>query len=144
MKVAANVDIGKTPVIISESIEFASRTKWVAERQIADKLLEDWRLDLESKNINRILANYSRNFKNLQGDNLNAWLPKQTFNFDNDQFPTIKLRDITQFRYPGKDDIIVTTFTQDTSLGKNRQSVRKRQYWLREAARWRIVYEANV
>ncbi len=144
LKVAANVDIGKTPVIISESIEFASRTKWVAERQIADKLLEDWRLDLESKNINRILANYSRNFKNLQGDNLNAWLPKQTFNFDNDQFPTIKLRDITQFRYPGKDDIIVTTFTQDTSLGKNRQSVRKRQYWLREAARWRIVYEANV
>lgn len=144
LKVAANVDIGKTPVIISESIEFVARTKWVAERQIADKLIEDWRLDLESKNINRILANYSRNFKTLQGDNLNTWLPKQSFNFDNDQFPSIKLRDITQFRYPGKDEIIVTTFTQDTSLGRSKQTARKRQYWIKETARWRIIYEANV
>lgn len=144
LKISANVDIGKTPVIISETIEFVSRTKWFAERQIADKLIEDWRLDLESKNINRILANYSRNFRTLQGDNLNSWLPKQSFNFDNEIFPSIKLRDITQFRYPGKDDIIVATFTQDTNLGKSKTSVRKRQYWLKEAARWRIVYEANV
>ncbi len=144
LRISANVDIGKTPVIISENLEFVSRTKWFAERQIADKLIEDWRLDLESKNINRILANYSRNFKTLQGDNLNTWLPKQSFNFDNDLFPSVKLRDVTQFRYPGKDEIIVTTFTQETTLGKSRTSVRKRQYWAKEAARWRIVYEANV
>ncbi|WP_230412023.1 L,D-transpeptidase family protein [Undibacterium hunanense] len=144
LKIAAMVDIGKTPVIISEHVEFVNRTKWLADRNFAIKLLEDWRQDMESVNANRILGNYSRNFKTMQGDNLNTWFPKQQQSWDNWHNPSIRLKDVTHFRYPGKDELIVSTFTQETSNGKSRSAIRKRQYWLKEAARWRIVYETTV
>lgn len=144
LELAASVEIGKTPVIISEQVEFVNRTKWNSDRKIAGKLLEDWRTDLESMNANRTLANYSRNFKTLQGDNLNLWFPKQQQAFEGSHDVSVKLRDITQFRYPGKVELIVSTFTQETMVGKNKSSVRKRQYWVKEASRWRIVYESIV
>lgn len=144
LKVAATVDIGKTPVIISEQVEFVNRTKWNADKQIASKLLEDWRNDLESLSANRLLSNYSRNFKNLQGENLNIWFPKQQQGWDGAHDISVKLRDVTQFRYPAKEEIIVSTFTQDTVIGKTKTSLRKRQYWIKEASKWRIIYEALV
>lgn len=144
LKIAASIDIGKTPVIISEQIEFVNRTKWNTDRQIASKLMEDWRSDMESLNANRLMTNYSRNFKTLQGENLNVWFSKQQQSLQGLHEISIKLRDITQFRYPGKDEMIVSTFTQDTLSGKSKTSIRKRQYWIKEASRWRIIYEAQV
>lgn len=144
LRISATVDIGKTPVIISEQVEFVNRTKWNADKQIANKMLDDWRIDQESLNANRILSNYSRNFKTLLGDNLNIWFSKQQQASEGQREVSIKLRDITQFRYPGKDEMIVSTFTQETQSGKNKTSTRKRQYWIKEASRWRIIYEALV
>ncbi|MDO8701566.1 MAG: L,D-transpeptidase family protein [Undibacterium sp.] len=144
LSLAETIDIGKTPVIISENIEFVNRKKWTTDKQVAIKLIEDWRTDLESMNVNRLLANYSRNFKTLQGDDINTWFSKQRQLFDGIHDISIKLRDITQFRYPGKDELIVSTFTQDTITGKYKTSIKKRQYWIKEASRWRIIYEAQV
>ena len=56
---------------------------------------------------------------------------------------SIKLRDVTFFFYPGKEDMIVATFTEDVSFGKSRNSVRKRQYWVKENTRWKIVSESG-
>ncbi|MET3116267.1 murein L,D-transpeptidase YafK [Undibacterium sp. GrIS 1.8] len=144
LKIAAMIDIGKTPVIISEQLEFLTAAKWNVEKQSASKMLEDWRADLESQNPNRLLNNYSRNFKTMQGDNLNVWFPKQQQAIEGLQHLSIKLKEVTQFRYPGKDELIVSTFTQETIAGKSKSSVRKRQYWIKEAAKWRIIYEAQV
>lgn len=144
LSLAETIDVGKTPVIISENIEFVNRKKWTTDKQVAIKLMEDWRTDLESMNVNRLLANYSRNFKTLQGDDINTWFSKQRQLFDGIHDISIKLRDITQFRYPGKDELIVSTFTQDTITGKYKTSIKKRQYWIKEASRWRIIYEAQV
>ncbi|HTD06491.1 L,D-transpeptidase family protein [Undibacterium sp.] len=143
LKISAAIDIGKTPVIISEQVEFINKAKWDSEKQLANKLLDDWRRDAESADGNRILANYSRNFKNAQGENINAWFSKQP-QFDAQHHPSIKLSDVTQFRYPGKDEMIVCTFTQETTVGKSKNSIRKRQYWMKEASRWRIIYEGLV
>ncbi|MFZ6844884.1 L,D-transpeptidase family protein [Undibacterium sp. RuTC16W] len=144
LKISAMIDIGKTPVIISEQVEFSNFTKWSADKQSASKMLEDWRADLESQNPNRLLNNYSRNFKTIQGDNLNAWFPKQQQATEGLHNLSIKLKEVTQFRYPGKDEMIVSTFTQETTASKSKTSVRKRQYWIKEAAKWRIIYEAQV
>jgi hypothetical protein len=48
---------------------------------------------------------------------------------------------VTLFLYPGRDDLMVGTFTQDAQLGKTRNSTRKRQYWAREGAQWKIISE---
>lgn len=144
LKIAASVDIGRTPVIISEHIEFVNQAKWSLDKQFAAKLLEDWRLDLESQNANRIFANYSRNFRANQGEDLNSWFSKQRQTWDSWVTPIVKVKDVTHFIYPGKDEMIVSTFTQEVTSGKARASTRKRQYWRKEAAKWRIVYESNV
>lgn len=144
LKIAASVDIGRTPVIISEHIEFVNQAKWMMDKQFAAKLLEDWRLDLESQNANRIFANYSRNFRANQGEDLNSWFSKQRQSWESWVTPVIKVKDVTAFLYPGKEEMIVTTFTQELTSGKAKANIRKRQYWRKEAAKWRIVYEANV
>lgn len=144
LRVAASVEIGRTPVVISEEIEFVSKSKSMIERNAANKMIDDWRNDLESLNSNRILANYSSKFKTLQGETLNAWLQKQKQVWDGTQTLTIKLKDVTHFRYPGKEELIVSTFTQDAVYGKTKSSVRKRQYWMKESSKWRIIYESQV
>ncbi|MES2047155.1 MAG: L,D-transpeptidase family protein [Pseudomonadota bacterium] len=144
LNIAAAVEVGRTPIIISEQVEFVNRTKWNADKQAASKLIEDWRTDLESMNQNRLLANYSRNFKTLQGEDINTWYLKQRQLNDGVRDISIKLRDVTQFRYPGKDEIIVSTFTQESIIGKSKSNIRKRQYWIKEASRWRIIYETQV
>lgn len=144
LNIAATVEIGRTPIIISEQVEFVNLTKWNADKLVASKLIEDWRADLESLNQNRLLANYSHNFKTLQGEGIHAWFLKQRQSTDGLHNISIKLRDVTQFQYPGKDEIIVSTFTQESIIGKNRTNIRKRQYWIKEASRWRIIYETQV
>lgn len=144
LKISALVDIGKTPVIISDQVEFVNRKKWMLDKQLAQKLADDWRVDMESQNPNRILANYSRNFKGSQGDNLNEWFPKQQQIWEKLRTPSILLKDVTLFRYPGKEDLIVSTFTEEISSGKIKTSIRKRQYWIKESARWRIIYESHI
>ena len=144
LRIAASIDIGRTPVIISEQLEFISAQQWQQERQSANKLLDDWRLDLESQNANRIFANYSRNFKSAQGEDLNAWFAKQRPSWEGWTAPIVRLKDITHFRYPGKDEMLVSTFTMELSSGKSKMSSRKRQYWIKESNKWRIIYETNV
>ena len=144
LKISELIDIGKTPVIISEHLEFITRAQWSADKQLASNLLEEWRRDMESRNANRIFANYSRNFKTLQAEDLNTWFARQRQIWELGSTPLIQLKEVTQFRYPGKDEIIVSTFTQETQAGKSHSSIRKRQYWLKEAGKWRIIYEAAL
>lgn len=142
LKIAANVDIGRTPVIIGDEIDFVSKEKWLADKNQANQILEAWRSDMESMNSARIMANYSKKFKSAQADNLNSWLQKQSLATVG--AVSIKLNDIAQFRYPGKEEMIVSTFTQETIGAKSKSSVRKRQYWIKEAAKWHIIYESQV
>lgn len=139
LKIAATVDIAKTPVIISDKINFISRAAWLAEKQQARKLIEDWRLDFTSAKPSQVARHYSRNFKNNHNEIVMTWLSRQ--------LPTqlgtmqVTLRDISQYRYPGKSDIIVNYFIQDGFSSRGAYSIRRHQYWIKEADQWRIVYE---
>lgn len=143
-KLAAAVEIGKTPVVISESVEFVNKTKWDKDRSIAAKLLDEWRQDVESQSPVRLMGNYSHTFKANRGEELVAWLPKSQTLFNGLKDVSIQLRDVTYFFYPGRDDLIVSSFTQDALIGKSKHSVRKRQYWAKEGVQWKIVYELNL
>jgi hypothetical protein len=57
---------------------------------------------------------------------------------------SVKLSDMTLFRYPGRDDMLVSTFTMETLIGKNKSAIRKRQYWAREGNAWKIVFEGLI
>lgn len=145
-KLFGSIEIGKTPVIISDNVEFVTREKWTAERNLANRVLEAWRVDVESNNSSRIGANYSRRFRSDRGEDLTAWLGKhQAFVAPVASNILLNLSDVTAFIYPGADEMLVITFTQEATLGKSKtplSRVRKRQYWAHEGAQWKIVSES--
>ena len=57
---------------------------------------------------------------------------------------TVKLSDVSMFLYPGEGAVMVGTFTQETSVGKNKNISHKRQYWVKEDAGWKIIYEGTA
>ena len=53
----------------------------------------------------------------------------------------VKLSDVSIFQYPGKENLMVVTFTQDYHSSNLNNVMRKRQYWQMENGQWRIMYE---
>ncbi len=54
------------------------------------------------------------------------------------------LGDVYTKRDPGKDGLVLVTFDQEYRSNNLSNTVKKRQYWLQEDGRWRIVYEGTV
>lgn len=140
----SSVQIGRTPVVISDHVEFVSKAKWQQERDAALKMIEKWHHDVESQDTVRLGTNYSKKFKSESGSNLKDWLEKYQASFIGGKVSGSKLQDVTLFRYPGHEELIVSTFTQNIEIGKAKKSVRKRQYWSKEGTQWRIIYENNI
>ncbi|HEX2531908.1 MAG TPA: L,D-transpeptidase [Burkholderiaceae bacterium] len=143
-KLYEEIEVGKTPIIISEQVEFVNKAKWNRERKLAARLVDEWRRDAESLNPARLRQNYSMHFRSDSGENLATWFEKQRHALSGVKKLSITLRDLTLFLYPGREDLIVGTFTEETRAGKRRSSVRKRQYWAKEGAHWKIIWETNL
>ncbi|HZW13069.1 MAG TPA: L,D-transpeptidase family protein [Noviherbaspirillum sp.] len=143
-KLASSVEIGKTPVVISEKIDFISKSRWDSERGLAMRLVDNWRRDVESLSPQRLMENYSKKFRSDRGEDLRTWFSKHQQSLRGVKNLSIALREATHFFYPGREDMIVSTFTQESSIGKSKTSIRKRQYWAREGGQWKIVYELNL
>ena len=139
----ATAEVGKTVVVISENIQFIDKNQWNKERSAVNQLMQQWQQDMEAADADKVLINYSANFRSAVGESLSTWFNRQQKAF-NGARPSIKLRDLSLYRYPGAQDTIVSTFVQETSIGKSKNVVRKRQYWQREGSQWKIVYEGNA
>jgi hypothetical protein len=53
----------------------------------------------------------------------------------------VKTGNLSMFRNPGKDELVVVTFEQDYRSNNLSNQMKKRQYWIREDGTWKIVYE---
>jgi hypothetical protein len=140
----ASVEVNKTPVLISRQMQFISRKEANTEREHAQAVIEHWRADVESLDAERLRRNYAASFRSDHGEDAEAWLSK--LGQDLLRRPgavKLALRDMSLFLYPGQDNLMVATFTQDAAVGKFRHSTRRRQYWAREGASWKIVSEST-
>lgn len=141
--VSKNLQVGMTPVIISNSIEWLSLDDWQAERKSLLGVIDEWRKDWESRDNARYLKHYANNFK-ADGQNLAQWAEqKRKVNASKDWIK-IETRNISMFRNPGKDDYVVVTFEQDYRSNNLNNDMKKRQYWIKEDGRWKIVYEGSA
>jgi murein L,D-transpeptidase YafK len=136
----AAVDVGKTPIVISRRLEFISRKQSQEERDGARALIESWRADLEGMDGDRLRRHYSAKFRGDHGQGVEGWLnrPEQRLSKK-----PVSIRDVSLFLYPGQDQLLVATFTQDAVIGRQHQALRRRQYWMREGGQWKIVSESS-
>lgn len=143
-KLYESVEIGKTPIVITDHVEFVNKEKWNSDRSAAAKLVDSWRRDVESMNPTRVIANYSRNFKSSTGEDLNTWFGKQPQYASGPGGVSLALKDTTYFLYPGPQEMIVSTFTEEATGARTQKLTRKRQYWALEGTQWKIVSETNL
>jgi murein L,D-transpeptidase YafK len=137
---ASHLQVGLTPVIISQAVEWLSVEEWKAERNSFLQALDAWRADWESLDTNRYLGHYSPGFA-ANGQDRDAWGRHKRQVNGAKSWIKVGVSNVSLFRTPGKEEVVVVTFSQDYRSNNLSNVMKKRQYWLREGGHWRIVYE---
>jgi murein L,D-transpeptidase YafK len=135
-----NLQIGLTPVIISDNIEWLSQDDWTEERKSLNDEIEHWRNDWESLDTESYLKHYSRDFSS-SGADLDKWSAQKRHVNAQKEWIKLRISNVSMFRNPGKDDMVVVTFDQDYRSSNLSNTMRKSQYWIKEDRKWRIFYE---
>jgi len=137
---AHQLEIGLTPVIIADEVEWADARALEEERASLFAAIEDWRKDWESRDTERYLAHYSQRF-NASGQDFAAWAAHKRKVNAARAWIKVGLARLSMLRYPRERDVVVVSFEQDYRSDGLANVMKKRQYWAKEAGRWKILYE---
>jgi murein L,D-transpeptidase YafK len=140
LSLGQRLQIGLTPVIIADEIEWTDAAALDAERATLAAEIEQWRTDWESRDTERYLAHYSPQFK-AANQNFAAWAAHKRKVNAGKSWIQVKLGQVSMLRYPRERDVVVVTFEQDYRSNGLSNVMKKRQYWAKEAGRWKILYE---
>lgn len=138
--VAKTIQVGVTPVVISDEIQWVSTDEWTSERQQFANQIDQWRRDWESRDTGKYLSHYSKDFRS-GNDTLASWRDQKERVNAGKTWIKVKLGELSFFRSPGKEDLMVVTFEQEYRSNNLHNVMKKRQYWMREGNAWRIVSE---
>jgi len=139
---AGFLQVGVTPVIISDGVEWIDGNALEAERATLAAALEAWRADWESRDTERYLSHYAKAFSSESAD-LAAWSEHKRKVNAGKSWIKVGLSGVAMFRYP-REDFVVVSFDQDYRSSNLSNTMRKRQYWVRDGARWKILYEGGA
>ena len=138
--VAKTIQVGVTPVVISDEIQWVSTDEWTSQRQQFASQIDQWRRDWESRDTARYLSHYSKDFRS-GSDTFASWRDQKERVNAGKTWIKVKVSDLSFFRSPGKEDLMVVTFEQEYRSNNLNNVMKKRQYWMREGDAWRIVFE---
>jgi murein L,D-transpeptidase YafK len=138
--VARHVQVGLTPVIIADEVEWSDAAAVEQERASLAAALEQWRSDWQSRDTGRYLAHYSSRFA-APGQDLAGWSEHKRKVNAAKQWIKVGVSRVAMFRYPRERDFVVVTFDQDYRSSGLSNVMRKRQYWVKEGPQWKIIYE---
>jgi murein L,D-transpeptidase YafK len=142
-ELARKVQVGLTPVIISEEVQWLSLDDWAIERDSLGRELERWRTDWESLDTDRYLGHYSSAFSAPNQD-LESWSRHKRLVNGGKTWIKVKVSNLSMFEDPSRAGLVSVSFDQEYRSNNLSNTVRKRQYWLREGENWRIVYEGTT
>lgn len=140
LSVGSLLQVGMTPVIIADEIEWADAGTMEAERSALAGELERWRVDWESRDTERYLTHYAADFRS-GSQNLGAWARRKRGVNAAKSWIRVRLAQVSMLRYPREADFVAVTFEQDYRSSNLSNTMRKLQYWKKENGRWRILYE---
>ncbi|MDO8811021.1 MAG: L,D-transpeptidase family protein [Gallionella sp.] len=138
-KLARYLQVGVTPVIITNRIDWANEQDRV-ERDVLLQEVEQWRKDWSSLNTDTYLKHYSRNFSSDNMD-FSAWVKQKQLVNSAKSWIKVNISNVSVFTYPEQPDMAVVNFEQDYNSSNLSNRMKKRQYWIKQNNRWQIVYE---
>lgn len=136
---------GKVPIIIANNLEWlsnasASETEKKSLSTEIDRWLNDWR----AQDTDKYLSHYSKEFA-TNGINYQQWAEHKYRVQANKPDIEISLSNISMFSYPDpQKKLVVVDFVQNFNSPHLKNKMQKRQYWIQEGARWKIIYEGSA
>jgi len=137
---------GKTPVVITEHIDWLTEKNWFDLQQDVLSSLNQWRNDWQSMNVEKYLSHYSNDFFTLS-HNVTSWKNRKRQLAKSKTYQKINLSDVSLFLYPSsknnKNDIVVVRLKQDYKSNNFSSEMYKRLYLRKESNQWQILYEGK-
>lgn len=150
--VMANPELNSlAPILKNGKILFviANKLQWLDEKQVSphkkqlENALEAWRKDWEAQNTEQYLSYYSKQFFSPD-KNYDAWVAHKRRVQQGKPTVEIQLKNVSMLRYPdSKREMAVVSFDQHFKSNQLDSQMRKRQYWVLENDRWKIMYEGQ-
>ncbi len=137
------IQIGKTPVIIAEQIEWIAPETLDARRSDLAAAIDQWRQDWESRDASRLLRHYSTAFR-TGSQNLQAFAASKHKVNAAKSWIKVGLDDVSLMLYPERPDFALVSFVQDYQSNNLSDRTPKRQFWARENGRWKIIHETSL
>ncbi|MBI5438702.1 MAG: L,D-transpeptidase family protein [Nitrosomonadales bacterium] len=138
-KLAPYLQIGVTPVIITNRIDWVSGQDRI-ERDALLQGVEQWRKDWSSLDTGTYLKHYSRNFSS-DSMGFTAWAKQKQLVNSGKSWIKVNISNVSVFTYPEQPNMAVVNFEQDYNSSNLSNRMKKRQYWIKQNNRWQIVYE---
>ncbi len=138
--ISRNVQVGLTPVIIADGIEWMAPDGARTVRGELTQHLESWRRDWESLDTDKYLKHYAATFSAGKLD-LEQWSAHKRAVNSSKEWLRLKLDKVSIYLYPGRNDLAIVTFEQAYTSSNLDSQMRKRLYWIKEGGAWRIIHE---
>jgi murein L,D-transpeptidase YafK len=131
----------RTPVLVTQRIEWVGADHSTAQRQAVRGLLEQWRQARDSGDLRRLTAFYSPQF--LSGNlSLAQWSQQQSKELVSAKGKNSEIKELSILSWRDTQEIMVVTFGL-VPQGQRSGSV-LRQYWGKEGGQWKIFYEGVI
>lgn len=132
----------RTPVILSDQIEWLSLEQLQQRRLELVKVIELWKQDWESLDTQAYIAHYQTQDFNLGKGDYRAWVERKRSVNEAKSFVQVDLDIKSLFAYPGEEDMFVVKYAQRYLSDNFSGESFKEQLWKRDqSGRWRIIYE---
>lgn len=133
---------GKTPIIIANNLEWLNDSSTPEqEKALLNSEIDNWLNDWRTQDTDKYLSHYSKDFS-TNGINYQQWAEHKYRVQASKPEIEISLSNISMFSYPDpQKKLVVVDFTQTFNSPHLKNKMQKRQYWIQEGSRWKIIYE---
>lgn len=141
MYLAHTVEVGSTPVVIAQQLQWVDVDSVHGESRPFDEALHAWHDAKEAGNLSRLMSFYTKDF-NSYGKTLNQWSTLVQSELVRMQGQRVEIKDLSLLRWTDTADTMVVTFEEALS-GRQIGSI-KRQYWTHQSGQWKIFFEGTL
>ncbi len=144
-RVARYIKADRTPVIITETVEWISSREWLDLNIELQAALETWRMRWEEAELDPYLGAYSTDFWTRNYD-YEHWKNYKKLVFYGKRYQKIDVSNLSLFDYPRAEQerpMVVANFDQHYHSNNFNGDMRKRLYLVKEQNEWKILYEGR-
>ncbi|MBE9486952.1 MAG: L,D-transpeptidase family protein [Chloroflexi bacterium] len=144
-RIARYIEIGRTPMVISEEVQWSASRDWLDMNIEIQATLERWRQSWENADLENYLKMYDVGFW-ARGHDRESWQNYKKQVFAGKTYQKIDLSDISLLGYPrGADSrsMVVANFRQHYRSNNYNGEMKKRLYMVKEAGAWKVLYEGR-